>query len=225
MLLVSTCLGAPLALAFTPLSSSSTAVPSSSTTPSPTWGSSSPLTAVATPVAPAAGTAVTWEFRKALNSDMALAHDYLERKGAIDLGISGMERNHAMGARIGTTIDTLMPGLRNGQMFFCSEIVNDQVEAPIGFCAYALRYYNLEGSPVMWMDDLYVDPSVRSRGAGRAMMDELADTAQKYRCSHLEWDVDIRNVRGMQFYSEKMGATLAGAQRGQVQRLAWNPWK
>jgi GNAT superfamily N-acetyltransferase len=97
-------------------------------------------------------------------------------------------------------------------------------EGAVGFALYALRHYGLDGSvpPSLWLHALFVDPSKRSGGAGRALMDELASLAGGHRCSHLGWKCHVDNVRGQGFY-EKMGARRQSHRAGDLYSYAWVP--
>jgi GNAT superfamily N-acetyltransferase len=97
-------------------------------------------------------------------------------------------------------------------------------EGAVGFALYALRHYGLDGSvpPSLWLHALFVDPSKRSGGAGKALMDELASLAGGHRCSHLGWKCHVDNVRGQGFY-EKMGARRDSHRAGDLYSYAWVP--
>jgi GNAT superfamily N-acetyltransferase len=77
----------------------------------------------------------------------------------------------------------------------------------IGFALYAFRYSSFLGQPSLWLDDLYVDEDMRSQGAGKALMNYLAQIAKNNDCSHLAWNADARNTRGLNFYY-KLGAKI-----------------
>jgi GNAT superfamily N-acetyltransferase len=70
----------------------------------------------------------------------------------------------------------------------------------IGFALYGFRYSSFAGAPSIWLDDLYVDESMRSKGAGKILMEALARIASDNHCTHIAWNADARNVRGLNFY-------------------------
>lgn len=96
-------------------------------------------------------------------------------------------------------------------------------EGAVGFALYALRHYGLDGSvpPSLWLHALFVEPSKRSGGAGKALMDELASLADGHSCSHLGWKCHVDNTRGQGFY-EKVGASIQ-SQTGDLYSYSWVP--
>ena len=59
----------------------------------------------------------------------------------------------------------------------------------------------------IWLDDLYVDKNMRSKGAGTLLMDKLQQIALNNNCTHLAWTADARNTRGLKFYL-RLGAKI-----------------
>lgn len=91
----------------------------------------------------------------------------------------------------------------------------------VGFALYGFRYSSFAGQPSIWLDDLYVDEDMRSQGAGAALMAQLARIAQENDCTHLAWNADARNTRGLSFY-RRLGAEIT-EQRGSKCFLRWVP--
>ncbi|MBW4478515.1 MAG: GNAT family N-acetyltransferase [Tolypothrix brevis GSE-NOS-MK-07-07A] len=91
----------------------------------------------------------------------------------------------------------------------------------IGFALYGFRYSSFAGQPSIWLDDLYIDENRRSQGAGTALMNKLAEIAQENDCSHLAWNADARNIRGLGFY-DRLGAEITD-QQGNRCFLRWVP--
>jgi GNAT superfamily N-acetyltransferase len=77
----------------------------------------------------------------------------------------------------------------------------------VGFALYGFRYSSFAGQPSIWLDDLYVDQDMRSQGAGAALMSHLAQVAKNNDCTHLAWNADARNTRGLSFYY-RLGANI-----------------
>ena len=51
-----------------------------------------------------------------------------------------------------------------------------------------------------FLEDLFVDPSVRGKGAGRALIDYVMDFARSKQCSRLYWNTDADNVTARKLY-------------------------
>jgi GNAT superfamily N-acetyltransferase len=92
----------------------------------------------------------------------------------------------------------------------------------VGFALYGFRYSSFAGQPSLWLDDLYVDEQMRSQGAGAALMKHLAEIARDNDCTHLAWNADARNLRGLAFY-HRLGAEIT-QQHGNRCFLRWVPW-
>ena len=78
---------------------------------------------------------------------------------------------------------------------------------PIGFALYFFTYSTFLGRPTLYLEDLFVLPEERGRGAGRALLGELARIAKRRGCGRMEWAVLDWNTPSIRFY-EKLGAKL-----------------
>lgn len=77
--------------------------------------------------------------------------------------------------------------------------------APVGF---ALWFYNLStfvGRHGIWLEDLFVRPEARGRGAGKALLARLARRCLEERLARLEWAVLDWNAPAIAFY-DSLGA-------------------
>lgn len=72
----------------------------------------------------------------------------------------------------------------------------------IGFALYGFRCSSFAGQPSIWLDDLYVNEDWKSQGAGEVLMDHIAQIAKENDCTHLAWNADARNTRGLSFYHQ-----------------------
>ncbi|MBD2605173.1 GNAT family N-acetyltransferase [Scytonema hofmannii FACHB-248] len=91
----------------------------------------------------------------------------------------------------------------------------------VGFALYGFRYSSFAGQPSIWLDDLYVDEDMRSQGAGAALMSHLAQVAKNNDCTHLAWNTDARNTRGLSFYY-RLGANIIEQKKNRC-FLIWTP--
>src|SRR2546428_4931864 len=66
----------------------------------------------------------------------------------------------------------------------------------VGFALYFFTYSTFMGRPTLYLEDLFVLPEERGRGAGRALLAELARIAVRRGCGRLEWaGVDLNETR------------------------------
>lgn len=77
--------------------------------------------------------------------------------------------------------------------------------APAGFALYFFNYSTFLGQPGLYLEDLFVDPSRRGRGVGRALLTQLASIAEARGCGRMEWSVLDWNVDAIGFY-RRLGA-------------------
>jgi GNAT superfamily N-acetyltransferase len=83
-------------------------------------------------------------------------------------------------------------------------------EAGDRIVGYALFFHNFStflGRRGLYLEDLYVQPSQRGSGLGKAMLQRLAALAVERKCGRFEWTVLDWNQNAIDFY-EKMGATV-----------------
>jgi GNAT superfamily N-acetyltransferase len=76
---------------------------------------------------------------------------------------------------------------------------------PVGFAVYFYNFSTWLGRPGLYLEDLFVRPTVRGKGYGRALLERLAQIAQERGCGRMEWAVLDWNDPAIQFY-RKLGA-------------------
>jgi GNAT superfamily N-acetyltransferase len=79
--------------------------------------------------------------------------------------------------------------------------------APIGFAFYFYTYSTWRGRRCLYLEDLFVRPEARGRGAGLALMRALAREAIEQRCARMVWQVLDWNAPSIAFY-EQLGAKV-----------------
>ena len=75
----------------------------------------------------------------------------------------------------------------------------------IGFALFFPNYSTFLAQPGIYLEDLYVKPHARGKGAGLALFVELARIAVARGCGRVEWAVLDWNEPSIQFY-KKLGA-------------------
>jgi GNAT superfamily N-acetyltransferase len=78
---------------------------------------------------------------------------------------------------------------------------------PVGFALYFFTYSTFLGRPTLYLEDLFVTPDARGRGAGKALLSALARIAVRRGCGRMEWTVLDWNTPAIGFY-ERIGARL-----------------
>jgi ribosomal protein S18 acetylase RimI-like enzyme len=91
---------------------------------------------------------------------------------------------------------------------------------PAGFALYFTSYSTWRGHHGIRLEDLYVTPSRRGQGIGKALLAHLARIAVDQGCPRLEWDVLAWNAPAIAVY-ESIGAQILTEWR--IMRLAGNP--
>ena len=76
-----------------------------------------------------------------------------------------------------------------------------QPAAVAGFALWFLNYSTWTGRPGIYLEDLYITPTLRRHGYGRALLAELARICAERGYARLEWSVLDWNKPAMGFYS------------------------
>lgn len=69
-----------------------------------------------------------------------------------------------------------------------------------GFAVYFFNYSTWQGRKGLYLEDLYVTPAHRKAGAGKALLQHLAQIAVAEGCGRFEWSVLDWNEPALQFY-------------------------
>jgi GNAT superfamily N-acetyltransferase len=75
----------------------------------------------------------------------------------------------------------------------------------VGFALYFNNYSTWQGRWGLYLEDLFVRPSMRGKGIGKALLVELARIAVRDGCGRFQWQVLDWNQPSIDFY-EKLGA-------------------
>ncbi len=84
-------------------------------------------------------------------------------------------------------------------------LICEQDGVAIGFAVYFFSYSTWLGKHGIYLEDLYVAPEYRQLGAGKALLQHLAQLAVAKGCGRMEWAVLDWNTPAMAFY-EAFGA-------------------
>ena len=80
-------------------------------------------------------------------------------------------------------------------------------EQALGFALYFHNFSTFLGRRGLYLEDLYVVPSARGRGIGKALIEHLAAIAVARGCGRFEWAVLDWNQHAIDFY-RSLGAEL-----------------
>jgi GNAT superfamily N-acetyltransferase len=75
----------------------------------------------------------------------------------------------------------------------------------LGFALYFFNFSSWLGRLGLYLEDLYVNPAQRGKGAGKALLRHLAQVAVAEGCGRFEWNVLDWNEPAIRFY-ESFGA-------------------
>ncbi len=78
---------------------------------------------------------------------------------------------------------------------------------PVGFALFFANYSTFRMRPCLYLEDLFVAPQHRGKGAGLALLRAVAAVAVERGCPRLDWSVLDWNAPAIGFY-EKQGARL-----------------
>jgi GNAT superfamily N-acetyltransferase len=88
-----------------------------------------------------------------------------------------------------------------------AELTENGTTTPAGFALYFTSYSTWLGHHGIRLEDLYVTPSHRGKGIGRALLTRLAQIAIAEGCPRLEWDVLDWNEPAIAVY-HRLGARM-----------------
>ena len=94
-----------------------------------------------------------------------------------------------------------------GKRPVCEALVAEVEGRAVGFALYFATFSTFLCKPGLYLEDLFVEPELRGRGIGQALLTRLAELAAERGCGRFEWSVLDWNEPSIRFY-EGLGATL-----------------
>lgn len=88
-------------------------------------------------------------------------------------------------------------------------ILGEYLGEPVGFALFFQNYSTFLARPGLHLEDLFVQPGLRGRGFGRALLVHLAGIAVDRRCGRLEWQVLDWNNPALGFYRSLGAAPMS----------------
>lgn len=87
-----------------------------------------------------------------------------------------------------------------GERPMAEVLIAEQDGAGIGFALFFHNFSTFEGRPGIYLEDLFVAPTARGSGAGKALLAKLAQLTIERDCARLEWSVLDWNKPAIDFY-------------------------
>jgi GNAT superfamily N-acetyltransferase len=104
--------------------------------------------------------------------------------------------------RVSVTVDMML----EQKDFINCYVARDPLNQIIGYTNYSIIYYSWVGKSI-YLDDLYVIPSLRGKGIGKKLMNKVFDIAKIEKCNRVRWQVSKWNTSAIEFY-KKIGAEV-----------------
>ena len=112
--------------------------------------------------------------------------------------------------RLTHEVEATLPSIRRhgfGRRRYFETLLCFEGARAVGFALYFFTYSTFLGRPTLYLEDLFVTPDARGRGAGKALLAALARIAERRGCGRMEWAVLDWNAPAIDFY-ERLGARL-----------------
>lgn len=92
----------------------------------------------------------------------------------------------------------------------------------VGFAVFFQTYSSFLAQPSIWLDDIFVQPQMRGKSVGTALLTYLAKIANERECGRIEWTVSATNARGIDFYKKHDVQILERTRLCRVNRVTIN---
>jgi len=119
--------------------------------------------------------------------------------------IRGLARYENLEHEVVMTEEKLTDSLFGDRRYAETLIAEEEDGKPVGFALFFHNYSTVLAQPGIYLEDLFVLPEHRGGGAGRALLERLAQLAVERGCGRLEWAVLNWNKDAIRFY-ERLGA-------------------
>ena len=76
-----------------------------------------------------------------------------------------------------------------GDKPYAEVVIADYQGQAVGFALFFHNYSTFLGRPGLYLEDLYIRPTMRGRGFGKSLLAHVASVAVSRNCGRLEWSV------------------------------------
>jgi GNAT superfamily N-acetyltransferase len=137
--------------------------------------------------------ATSWRIRPAEPADVPAIHDLVHELAAYEREPDAVQ---ATADDLGTALFAEHPLLHG----LVAELDRGSRQV-VGMALWFVSYSTWRGRHGIWLEDLFVRPSARGLGLGRALLAELAAEAGRRGYARLEWSVLDWNEPALRFYT------------------------
>lgn len=102
---------------------------------------------------------------------------------------------HEVVATVATLEETLF-----GDKAYAEVVIGEYQEQAVGYALFFHNFSTFTGRPGIYLEDLYVQPTMRGKGFGKSLLSYLAKLAVERNCTRVEWSVLDWNEPSIQFY-------------------------
>jgi len=122
--------------------------------------------------------------------------------------IKGLAEYERLSHQVTATADDIRESLF-GDPRVAEAAIARVADAPAGYALWFHTYSTFLGKRGLYLEDLFVLPSWRGRGIGKALLAHVARCAVERNCGRLEWSVLDWNEPAIRFYTS-LGARPVG---------------
>lgn len=87
-----------------------------------------------------------------------------------------------------------------GEKSYAEVVIGEYQNTAVGYALFFHNFSTFTGRPGIYLEDLYVQPSLRGKGFGKCLLAYLAKLAVERNCTRVEWSVLDWNEPSIQFY-------------------------
>ncbi len=87
-----------------------------------------------------------------------------------------------------------------GERAYAEVLMAEYEGVAVGYALFFHSYSTFNGRPGLYLEDIYVQPPMRGKGIGKALMIHLARLALARECARFEWSVLDWNAPSIAFY-------------------------
>lgn len=87
-----------------------------------------------------------------------------------------------------------------GEKPYAEVLIAEYEGMAVGYALFFHSFSTFNGRPGIYLEDVYVQPALRGKGIGKALMSFLAKLAIERKCARFEWSVLDWNAPSIAFY-------------------------